>query len=100
MDLSGFGIHPGDPWERVSKAGMLPVLLQPVLQLDLALSPMPVPMSQVKQMFWGIIALCQRRDVPQPEHQICCPCAGLALLERPRNRLIPQCRDYHSNKTP
>lgn len=100
MDLSGFDMPPGDPRERVSKAEMLPVLLPPVLQLDLALSPMPVPMSQVKQMIWGKTALCQCHDLAQPDHQICGPCAGLALLERPRNRLIPQRRDQCSNKTP
>lgn len=57
VDLSGFDNPPGDPQERVRKVGMFPVLLPPVLQLDLALSPMPLPVSQLKQTFWGKIAL-------------------------------------------
>lgn len=58
MDLSDFDIHAGDPRERVSKAGTLPVLLPPVLWLDLALSPLPVPVPHLKQMLWGKTALC------------------------------------------
>lgn len=100
MDLSGFNVTCGDTQERGSKAGTLPVLLPPVLWLDPALSPVPVSMSQLKQMFWGKIALCQRHDLTQPDHQMCVFCAVLALLKHPRNRLIPQCKKQRSNKTP
>lgn len=51
MDLSGFDVPPGDTRERGSKAGTLPVLFLPVLWLDMALSPVPVSMSQLKQIF-------------------------------------------------